>query len=345
MAICIVFPLAFAVQGRIAHMAAVTDVFLRAQLENRREKLRTPPSGQNAAYVRLLHEVDAALARMQAGSYGICEVCHDSVETDRLLADPLMTVCLDHLSDSQKRDLERDLDLAARIQMALLPPPSIELPGWRLHRHYQPLGPVSGDYCDVISSTSDSGEFLFVLGDVAGKGVAASMLMTQLHAMFRTLATIGLPLPAMMNRANSVFCESTMAGQYATLVSGRATSSGDVELSSAGHPPVLHVSGGRAIPLVSSSLPLGMFCDGDYPTRHVHLAPGESLFLFTDGLSESFTASGAEFGLDRLALSVATHAPKGSEHLIPGCLHDVAGFRDTAPVSDDLSILVVHRAA
>lgn len=326
-------------------MAAVTDVFLRAQLENRREKLRLLPPSQNAAYVRLLREVDAALARMQAGSYGICDVCHDSVEADRLLADPLMTVCLDHLSDSQKRDLERDLDLAARIQMALLPPPSLEFPGWRLRRHYQPLGPVSGDYCDVISSSPDSGEFLFVLGDVAGKGVAASMLMTQLHAMFRTLATLGLPLPAMMGRANSVFCESTMAGQYATLVSGRASSSGDVELSSAGHPPVLHVAGGSVVPLMSSSLPLGMFCDGDYPTRQVHLAPGESLFLFTDGLSESFTSSGAEFGLERLALSVAAHAPKGPEHLIAGCLGDVTAFRDTAPLSDDLSILVIHRAA
>lgn len=326
-------------------MAAVTDVFLRAQLENRREKLRNLAPAQNASLVRLLHEVDAALARMQAGSYGICEVCHDSVEADRLLADPLMTVCLDHLSDSQKRDLERDLDLASRVQLALLPPPSLELRGWRLHRHYQPLGPVSGDYCDVITSSNGSSEFLFVLGDVAGKGVAASMLMTQLHAMFRTLATLGLPIPAMMSRANSVFCESTMAGQYATLVSGRATASGDIEFASAGHPPVLHVSDGRAVPLASSSLPLGMFCNSEYPARQVHLAPGESLFLFTDGLNESFSSTGAEFGLDRLALSVAAHAHSGPEHLIAGCLKDVSNFRDSAPASDDLSILVLHRAA
>lgn len=157
---------------------------------------------------------------MNAGTFGLCATCHDAIEPDRLLADPLTQFCLDHLTPVEQRALQQDLELASRIQRELLPKPDTRFDGWEIAYHYQPAGPVSGDYCDLIPGDAD--QVYFLIGDVAGKGVAAAMLMSHLSAMLRTLITVGLPLSQLMERASRVFCESTLPTHYATLVCGRA---------------------------------------------------------------------------------------------------------------------------
>jgi len=125
----------------------------------------------------------------------------------------------------QRAELQRDLDLASQVQRNLLPQAGLRARGWETSYHYAPVGPVSGDYCDLIPS---DGQLFFVLGDVSGKGVAASILMTQLHALFRSLTAVALPLGQIVTQANRVFCESALAGQYATLMCGQAKPSGEV---------------------------------------------------------------------------------------------------------------------
>src|ERR1700720_3115408 len=225
------------------NMAAITDPFLQSQLAERKRRLEGALVGnpENHSLSQLLEEVDLALGRMERGAYGICEECHDSIESDRLLADPLVRFCLDHLTAPQRRRLEEDLELASRVQQRLLPPRNVRAAGWRAHYYYEPLGPVSGDYCDLIASENGAESLLFLLGDVSGKGVAASLLMTHLHAMFRSLTSVGLPIEQMLETANSVFCRSTIAGQYATLICGRAGSHGEIEIGSAGHLAALAV--------------------------------------------------------------------------------------------------------
>ena len=97
----------------------------------------------------------------------------------------------------------------------------------------QPVGAVGGDYCELIV-LDDGKSFFFAVGDVAGKGVAASLLMTHLSAIFRSLLSLDLSLADVVSRANRLFCESTAPAHYATLVCGRATANG-VELCNAGH--------------------------------------------------------------------------------------------------------------
>jgi len=106
--------------------------------------------------------------------------------------------------------------------------------GFHARYHYAPAGLVSGDYCDLFQS---NGSLIFLLGDVSGKGVAASMQMSHLHATFRSLANVDLPLDCMVQAANRIFAESTLAGQFATLIVGRASQDGAVEFVSAGHLP------------------------------------------------------------------------------------------------------------
>ena len=129
-------------------MVAAIEPLLREQLIDRRQKLEAVAHGfhRPPELAQLLQEVDAALDRMDRGVYGLCEVCHDPVETERLLADPLQRFCLGDLTVSQQRALEQDLELAAQIQVGLLPQRNQKIDGWEVAYHYQPAGPVSGDY-------------------------------------------------------------------------------------------------------------------------------------------------------------------------------------------------------
>ena len=199
---------------------------------------------------------------MEAGTYGLCEGCHDSIEADRLLANPLEQFCLDHLTTEERRALESDLLLAARIQQTLLPPRDFAPSGWDMRYHYAPARVVSGDYCDVFESKAG---LVFLLGDVSGKGIGASMLMSHLHATFRSLADAELPLDRMVGVANRIFAESTMAGQFATLVVGRATHEGSVEIVNAGHLPLLHLCSGATRSQGATGVPLGMFPSMNFP--------------------------------------------------------------------------------
>ncbi|MDE3109292.1 MAG: SpoIIE family protein phosphatase [Acidobacteriota bacterium] len=336
-----------------ASAAGVVDLYLRKQLETRREQLKTAiaelPTDRGGAdatqLAGMLHEVDSAIQRMNAGTYGICDFCHEDIGEERLIADPLATLCLEHLSGEEQRALERDLELAARIQRGLLPRENLRVGEWHIHFRYRPAGIVSGDYCDVISAPNDDGSTLILVGDVAGKGVAAAMLMSHLHAMFRSLTGMGLDLGRLMEMANRVFCESTFAGQYATLVCARADSDGRVEIANAGHLPALLVSQDSVQKIGSTGLPLGMFSGSRYSIEAAHVEPRESLLLFTDGISEATAAAGGEYGVDGLSSAAGRHRHLQPREMAAACIEDVVAFGGGTRAADDQTLMVVQRAA
>jgi phosphoserine phosphatase RsbU/P len=321
----------------------VRDGSLRQQLLKRRQKLQTVPHdhSQSAPVQRLLLEVDAALARMDAGTFGICETCHDSIEDDRLLVDPLCRNCLDHLSPAEQRTLERDLDLAFQIQIGLLPKPDVAIQGWTLAYHYEPRGPVSGDYCDLIMR--ENGAALFFIGDVMGKGVAASMLMAQLYAIFRSLAGPEHSPHELIARANPVFCEGTYSSHFATVVCGRIGSDGEVQICNAGHPLPLHVCKGGISSIESTGMPLGLFSEGNYHSLTINLEKGDSLLLYTDGLTEASNRAGEQYGASRLHEFLARQRACKPKELIGTLLHDLNKFRSNTPSHDDLTVMIIQR--
>ena len=324
-------------------MATAEQAYLRTELIQRRQRLHAAlhSPAADASLSQLLTAVDTALSRIDQGIFGLCEECHDSIEPERLLADPLVRFCLDHLTSAEQRALESDLSLAARIQRALLPKPGLAPVGWGVRYHYQPAGMVSGDYCDLLET---EGGLLFMIGDVSGKGVAASMLMSHLHATFRSLAEAGLPLDQMVENANRIFCESTFAGQFATLVVGRAARDGSVEFVSAGHLPLLHIHRDGATPKDSTGVPLGMFCNTRFPVHRFTLSQGDTLFLYTDGLTEARNLAGQEYGLQRIRTLTARHTGIEPDGLISKCLEDLLSFGEGLKQTDDLTLLAVRRA-
>src|SRR5262249_16681602 len=115
----------------------------RPKLLDRRMRLEAAAHFVSADYVsELLSEIDAALQRIDKGSYGLCETCRDPIEPDRLERNPLVRFCLDHLSKEEMRAHEQDLELATRIQSRLLPATDIATAGWKTHYRYEPAGVV-----------------------------------------------------------------------------------------------------------------------------------------------------------------------------------------------------------
>jgi sigma-B regulation protein RsbU (phosphoserine phosphatase) len=323
-------------------VATLEVTFLQNQLEARKQRLERAVAlaPQNSGFASLLRDVDSALDRMDKGTYGFCETCHDPVEQDRLLADPLVRYCLDHLTERERAALQRDLDLASAVQRNLLPRGGLCAGCWETSYHYAPLGPVSGDYCDLIPS---DGQLFFVLGDVSGKGVAASMLMAQLHALFRSLTGLGLPLGQIVTQANRIFCESALAGQYATLVCGQAKPTGEVEIHNAGHLPAIVTGRGGVLRIESTGLPLGLFLEGEFSATRLQMEAGDMLFLYTDGLSEARNLDD-EYGVDRVAHLARQQAARTPAELIAACLDDMRVFVGAGAQQDDLSLLAIRRS-
>jgi phosphoserine phosphatase RsbU/P len=319
---------------------APLDAMLREQLLDRQARLRDAQfeNRPDNDLSRLLSEVDAALVRLDKGTFGICQECHDAIEPERLIADPLIKLCLGDLTQKQLDAIQEDLQLAAAIQKRLLPTSATYPDFLQVDFAYHPAGVVSGDYVDVMEL---NGELYFILGDVSGKGLAASILMSNLHAMFHSLIPLGLELCDLVSRANRLFAESTLANHYATLVVGKINSKGEVEMCNAGHLPPIIVGGGRSVELESTGLPLGMFCDSSFISSGVKLGPGETLLLFTDGVTEANDSEGTEFGRERLRQSINGSGAGGPTDLLQTCVNAVATFRNGAARNDDLTMLAL----
>ncbi len=328
-------------------MPAVTDAFFREQLLDRRQRLVSAVawSREQTRLTELLGEVDAALARMDEGTYGICEVCHDTVEAARLLANPLVRYCLDHLTAAERSALERDLELAASLQRGLLPEPETTHNGWQISYAYRPLGAVSGDYCDLVKDASPEGGLFFFVGDVSGKGVPASMLTAQLHAIFRSLGARQLPVGQLVQQAGRIFCESSLSPYFATLVGGRADAAGQLEVSNAGHCPPLVFRAREVTRVEASGVPLGMSSNGGYRAETLKIDQGDALVMYTDGLSEARNSQDEEYGEARVIESLVGRTHLDARSLVQACLDSLAKFLGNAPLGDDLTIMAIQRTA
>ena len=326
-------------------MATSAEFILRDQLADRRRRLQAaiPASTQPAALVALLHDVDSALGRLETGTYGRCEACDEPIEADRLGADPLVRFCLSDLTPGEQRALERDLEMAAHIQRSLLPRPDHVVAGWEIHYRYEPVGPVSGDYCDVVVPETGDAPVFFALGDISGKGVSASLLMTHLQAILRSLLATQASIDGLVESANRLFSESTLPAHYATLVCGRAASSGEIELCNAGHWPALVRRAGEVRAVGATGLPLGLFSNGSFTAQTLRLEPGDVLLLYTDGLSEALDGAGAEYGLERARAVLRHCGALSASGVVAACLDDLGVFRQGAVRRDDLAVMAIRR--
>jgi phosphoserine phosphatase RsbU/P len=314
---------------------------LRTELVNWKQRLESSAINSSDGFQLdgLLREVESAIERLtQQETYGVCQVCHDLIGQAAMNADPLARNCLSCFTPEQLRELEQDLDRAWLIQGESLPKQNLKFNGWEVSYHYEPAGPVSGDYCDLVNT--ETGDLYFLIGDVSGKGIAASLLMSRLHAIFRSLIGAGLAVNELVERANQIFGDTTMRPYYATLVCGKAAANGDLEICNAGHCPPLLVSGGEITPLPATGLPIGMFCQEKYSATRAKLNPGDRLLLYTDGLSEARNSH--DHGDARLKSFLRESLNVSTPVLLTNLLDDLRQFSVAPRVTDDLTIMAIE---
>jgi sigma-B regulation protein RsbU (phosphoserine phosphatase) len=272
----------------------------------------------------------------------LCEVCLGTLDQERLRQGPLKRVCLECLSQDEREALEHDLDSASQIQARLLPARNFSFGRWQIYYHYEPLGSVSGDHIDLIrpDRTGDALHFLF--GDVSGKGFAASILMANLQAMFRSLVSQELPLAEMVARADRLFHESTAANSYATLVAGRLSTDCMLELCNAGHNPPLLVREDSVTAIAAGGPPLGISGRTQIHPMSQCLDEEDFLFLYTDGLSEAVNGQGEEYGAGRLEQGLDSLRGRPSEEVVESILGEVRVFQNGAPPVDDMTAMAIR---
>jgi sigma-B regulation protein RsbU (phosphoserine phosphatase) len=275
---------------------------------------------------RMQGEIDRTLAELDGEHYGECVVCREPFEDDELRAEPMKRYCLCDLSDAQRGALEHDLQLAWSVQASLLPPNDVRAAGWHVHHRYRPAGPVGGDYCDVRTPGECGGWLYFLVGDVVGKGVAASFVMAHLSALVRsTLDADGAtPVATLVSRLNRYLAEHGPASRFVTLACGRANAAGDVELCNAGHCPPIVLGESGAESLASSGFPIGVVDESAYETHRLTLDPGAAIVLHTDGITEAQNDDGRQYGAETLRRLVMAH-------------------RAASPAPDDVTFMVLRR--
>ncbi len=323
--------------------------FLRRQLEDRRTRLRAgvAANGSEKDFVRLLQQVDSALSRLDTDTdaYARCLVCLEHVDESDLQHNPLLEYCLCSLTSQQQRALEHDLELARRIQAALLPDPDFHAGQWEASYSYEPAGVVSGDYCDLWTVPREGGAVYFAVGDVSGKGVAASLLMAHIQAAFRSLLDAGMPLADLVGRVNRRLLEASIPTHYATLACGRAGADGRVEIVNAGHCPPLVARGSVIDSIGPTGYPIGLVGEHDYEVSHAQMDDGDALVLYTDGLTEALGPDGEEYGQQRVERLLAERARATTpRRLVLAVRGDVTRFIGDSARADDVTVLVLRRS-
>ena len=247
------------------------------------------------------------------------------------------------MSATTQPGLDADLQLASRVQRGLLPNASC-LATWEIALSYEAAQHVSGDYLDLVEMGIDS--FVFLLGDVSGKGVAAALLMAHLHASVRMLLASGLSLDQIVKETSSTFCQSSLPAQFATLVIGKATNAGEVELINAGQTPVLLACKGTTKQFPATEVPLGLFCrieaEPVSTPGHENAVPGDTLLLYSDGITETTGMDGSEYGMQRLQDLFSRTVRDGPQQTIDAVLKDLRSFSSESELADDRSLLALR---
>jgi sigma-B regulation protein RsbU (phosphoserine phosphatase) len=321
-------------------MEAIATSIVRDQLIERRARLASVPTAASSADLRrLLDEVDAVLWRLDGGTYGACEECHEPIEAERLLADPLVRFCLDHLPPAEQRALEQDLQLAARIQRGLLPDPDLAMPGWTAAYHYQPVRLVSGDYCDLI--VANDGVLHFLLGDVSGKGAAAALYAAMAIGMLRNLAQPGQPPTMLLEEANKLLFERKVGSRYLTAMYAKwFPRERRLIIANAGQPRPILLRGDTIEDLAVVGIPLGLLEGSSYEHLDVRLQPGDLLVLVSDGITETTNEARHQYGEERLKTVIRKNHTASASELLRIIFDDVQKFAAGGVQDDDRTIIV-----
>jgi sigma-B regulation protein RsbU (phosphoserine phosphatase) len=262
-------------------------------------------------------------------------------ERERLMA-------LHQETEIARAKLDSEMKLAARIQHDLFPAQLPHADGYELSARNRPARRCGGDYYDALTLVGAEGDerLLLCVADVAGKGLPASLVMSNMQATLRALLGGFRSLPSLASQASDLLYNTTSAEKYVTAALAElAPASGAIRFVGAGHlDNVIVRRDGGVERLSSTGAPLGLLPPGlPYEQTDQVLHPGDALVLFSDGVTDAQNGSDEEFGETRLADVLTSTAGQDAETMIDRVFDAIDAFAGGAPQFDDMTILVARR--
>lgn len=245
---------------------------------------------------------------------------------------------------ADRLSLKSDLEIARDIQIAMLPRGEHATGDARVFGTTRPANTVGGDFYDVLPLSD--GRLMVAIGDVAGKGSPAALLMALLLAMLRTLVDEGLEATRLMARLNAQICRHSPGSRFITFFYGvYDPATGTLDYVNGGHlPPLVRRTTGAIDRLDGGGMALGMFDHATYSAHRVTIERGDTLVMYTDGITEAENRSGQAFeeaGLEAILAKTAGELdPERLSHLVIGAVEAHAG---DVRLADDLTITVLTR--
>ncbi len=252
-----------------------------------------------------------------------------------------------HLLEGQieKRRMEEQLAVGAKIQRRLLPAESPCLDGYQIRGANRSCFEVGGDYYDFIPL--GEGRLAVVVADVAGKGVGAALLMAALQASLRALVLTSPEPATLVTQLNRALLENTPANRFATLFYGEIDAGEHVlEYVSGGHNPGLLLAPDQEVRELMPTGPIvGLMSEASYSSRRLALTPGGTLLLYTDGVTELMAPTHEEFGVERLLAVLHEHHTRPVEDLLRAIGSQMTAFSEGERFDDDSTAVVIRREA
>jgi sigma-B regulation protein RsbU (phosphoserine phosphatase) len=252
-----------------------------------------------------------------------------------------------HPGGSAAHRLEAELALSRRIQRSLIPLTPPDLRGFEVATHYEAAREVGGDFFDVFPLRDRAGRAGLVIADVTGKGIAAALLMAFTRPLLRSTVDQARDPQVALERTNTILVQERRSSLFITAVVGVLDLRTSVlRLANAGHePPLVVPADGRPVRwLTGSGTLLGAFATLGLTTIEVHLAPGDLVLLYTDGVTDTRGASGERFGDERLVAVIEAARRGSARELVDAVVEATRAFQGEMPAADDLTIVALRRA-
>lgn len=249
------------------------------------------------------------------------------------------------LEVADRLSLKGELEVAREIQLAMLPSGVLRTGDIEVYGATRPANTVGGDFYDVLPRPD--GRVILTLGDVAGKGSPAALLMALLLAVLRTLVDEDLDPPELMQRLNAQICRHSPGSRFITLFYAVYTpSTGRLVYVNAGQtPPLLRRKDGRFERLEGTGIALGMFEGSTYAAAETAIEPGDLLVLYSDGMTEAEDPDGRPFEESGLEQVITTYAAFDAAELARETVRAVERYAHATKFADDLTVLLLKRAA
>jgi len=243
-----------------------------------------------------------------------------------------------------KKQIERELALAAAIQQRLFPAALPALGACEVAAVNRPARQVGGDYYDaMVTDAGAAAQAFFCVADVSGKGIAASLLMSSVQATLRALLGRETSLGELARCTNDLLHAATPGNKYVTgIFLGVCPATGAASYVNAGHTEGLVVrAGGTVERLPATGVPMGLFPGARYDEGEFRLAAGDLVALYSDGVTEAQNAAGDEFGGERLAAALTAARDRPARDVVVAVMDDLDAFVAGIPQYDDITLLVV----